>query len=159
MVNCLHGLTFEPLLSAATQCLQRKLRADQNIPIGLLARASLAASPPPAHVLQHEQQSAPSSAVDALNRRWAEGRPSTTWESSGAVVYMLDLGGVGVGMPLSSVDVSDPLGHLWTPDGDSPGGDRVSTSLINRRHPEVFRCMPPVANCAHGADLPGLVLR
>ena len=56
---------------------------------------------------------------------------------------MLDGDGITMhGFDGGPPDLNDPLKHAWTSNTAAwKGGDRLSASLINARHPDVFRCL------------------
>ena len=75
---------------------------------------------------------------------------------------MLDGDGITMhGFDGGPPDLNDPLKHAWTSNTAAwKGGDRLSASLINARHPDVFRCLNGCLDAAgeQMRDLPGLVL-
>lgn len=97
--------------------------------------------------------------VDELNTRWNKGRPSDDWREVGVHVHIFDLDGVGESSQFAHVDLHDPLRGLWSPRIWSPGGgDRLSTSIVSRRHRHVFSCWEGKA-CPYGHHVPALVLK
>ena len=98
-----------------------------------------------------------------LNKRWASGHPTNDWTSAGVLLHALDGGGVDWhGFTSGAIDLSDPLRATLERDSRSyKGAGRVSATLVNSRHPDVFRCFLKSCRDAAGEsmlDLPGLVL-
>ena len=97
-----------------------------------------------------------------LNERWGAGRPTGNWSDAGVLVHVLDGDGITMhGFDGGPPDLNDPLKHAWTSNTAAwKGGDRLSASLINARHPDVFRCLNGCLDAAgeQMRDLPGLVL-
>ena len=102
------------------------------------------------------------SICDELNLRWLNGRPTNDWRAAGILMRALDGDGVTMHGFISTPDLDNPLEHAWAVDvGAWKGGDRVSSSVVNSRHPDIFRCL---VGCVDGAgaemrDLPALVLQ
>ena len=74
--------------------------------------------------------------VDELNARWNAGRPSNDLSDAGIIVHVFDGSGIGPGGVQSLPDVS----RFWYRP-DFWAHDRLSASLINKRHPVLFRCL------------------
>ena len=68
----------------------------------------------------------------------------------------IDLEGFRGGPPT----VYNPLKDAWRPDPSDSHGDRLSATLVNKHHPDVFRC---IVCTWHGQDdwleVPGIVLK
>ena len=100
-----------------------------------------------------------------LNRRWERGQPSDNLTAAGLLVHVLDGDGLvdlATGALNEKFDASDPLGHIWAPNPALKTGDRLSATLINRRHPDILRFVPAKQLGAFGeawVDLPALVLK
>ena len=106
--------------------------------------------------------------VSSLNERWTSGSPSDEWAKVGIAVHMIDMDGIDITTPGGGLmgwgghfiggghlNLTDPLAHVWTPDPNVSAGDRMSVSIINRRHPNVYR----VNIDNYGRDWPGLLLK
>lgn len=120
--------------------------------------------PPPVHPPKNPPTSPPERQLcAALNERWsAYSQPTNDWSAAGVLVHVLDGGGVNWnGFINGPPDLLDPLRETLVPDSRSfKGSGRLSATLVNSRHPDVFRCF---TGCKDGAgqemvDLPGLVL-
>ena len=100
--------------------------------------------------------------IATLNERWASGQPTNDWSAAGVLVHVLDGGGVNwKGFMSGPPDLADPLRQTLLPDsGEWKGSGRLSATLVNSRHPDVFRCFTGCKDHAGQAmvDLPGLVL-
>ena len=91
-----------------------------------------------------------------LNRRWRLPDVTHDLATAGVLVHTLDGDGIGKGAWVSpSVDA--PLRNIWRMDSGLPEADRMGSSLINVRHPEMFRCLGACGT--DWIDLPALVLK
>ena len=80
------------------------------------------------------------------------------------LVHVLDGDGItggdrhnrGGGFISGPPSTEDPLREFWRPKSRAKTGDRVSTSLINRRHPDTYRCVVCGPEWVH---LPAIVFR
>ena len=72
-------------------------------------------------------------------------------------MHGIDGAGLSVHGLAMEPDQQRPLVNIWDRRPDLHFGDRLSASLVNRRHPDVFRCLLPACP-TDWADLPGLVL-
>ena len=106
-----------------------------------------------ARIHAHTTPVTPAVFAAVLNRRFAAGRPSNDWARAGVLMHVFDGGGLTMA---GRTDFPDPR-MSWTPgmDPKSRHNDRLGATLINWRHPDVYRCIvcPPDL-----VDMPGVVL-
>ena len=91
----------------------------------------------------------------ALNRRWAQGKPSNDWTAAGVLVHVFDGDGIDLvpgGFVHGAPKLDDPLRGLVR-----PSGGHLAASLLNARHPTPFRCL--LACPPQWRELPGIVLK
>ena len=82
-----------------------------------------------------------------LNQRWNAASAYHGLQSAGVLVHVLDGNGIsGGGFDDGEPDAAHPLRHIWRNDVHTDRNDRMSATLVNKRHPGIFRCL----NC--GAD-------
>lgn len=97
-----------------------------------------------------------------LNRRWVAASASHGMHTAGVLIRVLEAGGIsGSGFDHGTPRNDDPLRHFWRVHGQprisAAHNDRVSATLVNYRHPDLFRCR---GMCGPDWwDLPGLVLK
>ena len=129
-----------------TLCLDETLTDDEDV------------SPPAA--MSSSSELGPASAkevVRTLNERWLAGAPSDDLSSAGVLMRVLDGDGVGFGHFVAGEPTHyRPLKSAFEVGAWDAGGDRVSSTLVNSRHPDIFR---PLAFDHGWGELPGLILK
>ena len=119
-------------------------------------------SPPPPSPVNPPSPSSSSANTPAarvaaeLNRRWRLPDATHDLATAGVLVHTLDGDGIGKGGWVRP-DVNDPLRNIWSMDSGRQEADRMGSSLINVRHPEIFRCLGACGD--EWYDLPAIVLK
>ena len=100
-----------------------------------------------------------------LNNRWRLLEQTVDLRTAGVLIHVLDgdglTPGVSGGFVSGPPNLEEPLKrdgrYLWDDNPNQASGDRMSGSLINVRHPEVFQCRGICGN--DWWDLPAIVLK